>query len=558
MHGGRKSPLLRAIKEHAQARYVREDPDATFEDAVATVERGAISRRDVLRYGGLVGAGLAMAACTPSAKGAAGSRTTPHDARVAVIGAGLAGVTAAYRLSQAGVRVQLYEARERIGGRCWTATGFAQGQTAEHGGEFIDTRHVHLRQLAHELGLPLDDLWEGWRTGSKWPNFVDGEILDSSVVNEQSDRIAKAAVAEAKRIGVFDGGKPSTAAISYGTATPGAVALDRLTMDEWLDANVPGVLDSAVGRWFDEAMAAWYGLNMEDLSAVNWIDYFVIPVKGADERWRVRGGNDQVPNLAAERLPADSVHPQTPLESLRVRGDGVYELRFTGSSTPAVADVVILALPFSTLRQVDLAGAGLSAARLQAISDLTMGYDVKLLLQYDRRPTTFDITGGGVWSGGMEHTDPDFETWESSTDERGSAGLITVYAGGRTGASWTADRPHGPAPAALTKEIVGHIDDVVPGTAASFNGTAWVDLWTRDPWTQGAYAAFGPQQYTKLWGYTARAESNIHFAGEHTSTYSQGYLNGGVESGDRAAVEVMRTLGVTVPPALADLPYSPA
>jgi monoamine oxidase len=48
----------------------------------------------------------------------------------------------------------------------------------------------------------------------------------------------------------------------------------------------------------------------------------------------------------------------------------------------------------------------------------------------------------------------------------------------------------------------------------------------------------------------------VHFAGEHTSTYSQGYLNGGVESGQRAAIEVMRDLGITVPPAIADLPYS--
>jgi monoamine oxidase len=48
----------------------------------------------------------------------------------------------------------------------------------------------------------------------------------------------------------------------------------------------------------------------------------------------------------------------------------------------------------------------------------------------------------------------------------------------------------------------------------------------------------------------------VHFAGEHTSTHSQGYLNGGVESGQRAAIEIMGTLGLEVPPAIADLPYS--
>jgi monoamine oxidase len=220
---------------------------------------------------------------------------------------------------------------------------------------------------------------------------------------------------------------------------------------------------------------------------------------------------------------------------------------------PVIADLVVLALPFTTLRQVDLSASGLSPERMAAIDELAMGNDVKLLLQYDRRPSTFDD-----WSGGMEHTDPDFETWESSAGERGTAGLITVYAGGRTGASWTAERPHGPAPRALETAIVDGIDRVIPGTAARRIGAAWADLWTRDPWTQGAYAAFAPGQYTRFWGALARAEGNVHFAGEHTSTYSQGYLDGGVESGDRAAIEIMRALGVPVPAALARLPYSPA
>jgi monoamine oxidase len=184
-----------------------------------------------------------------------------------------------------------------------------------------------------------------------------------------------------------------------------------------------------------------------------------------------------------------------------------------------------------------------------------MGSDVKLLVQYDRRPATFEVDGR-TWSGGMDHTDPNFQTWESSAGEPGASGLITVYAGGRTGESWTADEPHATAPEAFAAEYVGHVDDVVPGTAERFNGRAWLDLWTRDRWTNGAYAAFLPGQYTRLWGYTGRAEGGIHFAGEHTSTYSQGYLNGGVESGQRAAIEVLGALGLEAPAAIADLPYS--
>ncbi len=519
------------------------------------------SRREVLRMGGALGAGMALAACTPgggSSPGAAppSPRRTPHDPRVVVVGAGLAGLTAAYRLSQAGVAVQVFESRDRVGGRCWTARGFADGQTAEHGGEFIDTRHVHLLGLVDELGLDLDDLDAAWVPGSIWPNWIQGEVVLGPDLREQLDPIVAAVEEEARRVGVIaKGSPPSTAAISYGTSTPQAAELDAQSMAEWLDSAVPGVVGSPLGGYLDESMSGWYGLEMDQLSACTWMDYFVLPAPGADERWHVKGGNDQVPALLAEALPAGSMHLETPLEALRAHVDGSYELRFGGVADPVVADVLVLALPFTTLRFADLDDAGFDAQRMAAILGLGMGMDVKLFLQYDRRPAEFTVDGR-PWSGGMEHTDPHFETWESSSGQPGSSCLITVYAGGRTGASWTADEPHATAPGAFAAEYVGHIDEVVAGTAASFNGTTWLDLWTRDPWTNGAYAAFLPGQYTRLWGYTGRAEGNVHFAGEHTSTYSQGYLNGGVESGQRAAIEVLRDLGIEVPPSIAALPYS--
>jgi monoamine oxidase len=467
-----------------------------------------------------------------------------------VVGAGLAGTTAAYRLSQAGVAVQLYEARDRIGGRCWTARGFADGQTAEHGGEFIDTRHVHIRQLARELGLRLDDLSTGYE-GKFSPRYVDGGYLHYETIRPHMDRIRSKVTADAKLIGVIGAnGEASTEAYSFGTATPAAVKMDQLSMADWLDANVPDVMGSAVGKWLDEVMAGWYGLNLSDLSALNWMDYFLIPYPGADENWRVHGGNDQIPTLTAGRLPANSLHLQTPLRAIRRQSTGPYQLTFDGVTSPVTADILILTLPFTTLRQVDLSGAGFGPQKMAAINDLAMGYDAKVLLQYDRRP---DLIRS--WSGFMESTEPDFDTWESSATESGTSGLITVYAGGRTGASWTSDEPHGPSPKKLTDAMVGRIDQAVPGTAEHFNGRAWADLWPRDPWTNGAYAAFAVGQMTRFWGGTAQPDGNAHFAGEATSTYSQGYLNGGVESGDRAAMEVLVKLGIPVPKSLSALPH---
>jgi len=548
-------------------RLTARDPDeVTIEDALDRVHRRTLTRRELLARGGALGAGLGLAGLSASAAAAAAApksgsrrrgRWSEHEPRVVVVGAGLAGVTAAYQLSQLGVRVELFEARDRVGGRCWTSRGWRHGQTAEHGGEFIDTRHVHLLQLVKELHLDVDDLWKGWVNGSVWLNHIAGSSVRYSDLKDKLAPLVKQITAEAKRAGVFRGGKPSDAAYSHGTATPEAKRLDQLTMLQWLDDRFPGLRDEPIGGYLDEIMAAWYGLDLDGLSACNWFDYFLIPYPGGDERWHVRGGNDLVTRRAAARLPEGVLHLEHPLQAVRRLTDGSYELRFGNRRWPVRADFVILTIPFTTLRSVDLDRAEFDAHTMGAINRLAMGHDGKVLLQYDRRFNHFS-TPFGPWSGGMEHTEPNFETWESSTDEPGASGLLTVYPGGRSGArTFAAPKViHGVCPEPLRSKTVGWIDDAVPGTEAAFNGRSWVDWWTGDPWTLGSYAAFGPGQLTKYWHGVGKSQGRVHFAGEHTSTYSQGFLNGGVESGDRAAIEVMQSIGVPVPRHLSSLPYS--
>jgi len=547
------------MREHAQSDLGARPADGapTLGDRPGRV----VSRRGLLRMGGAFGVSAALAACTtrssPAARGTRTGAPAAHGARVAVIGAGLAGTTAAYRLARSGVDVRLFEARDRIGGRCWTARGFAGGQTAEHGGEFIDTRHVHLRGLAAELGLQLEDLWAGWVDGSVSPNWSSGQYVGNATINAQMDRISAAVKKQARRIGVTaEGRKPSDVAYSYGTATAAAGQMDELNMREWIDQNVPGVPED-VKTFLDQTMSGWYGLDMAGLSALNWMDFFIIPYPGGDERWHVKHGNDQVPVLAAKALPAGAVQLGSPLQAVIKRADGTYELRFGGSvpSRPVVADHVILTLPWTTLRHVDLEGAGFSEYRMTAIRELGMGTDVKLLLQYDRRPAKFTVQGK-PWSGTVNYTNPNYSTWDSAPVQPGSAGLITVYAGGSGSQAFASSAYHAWAPQDLTATTLDQINQAVPGTKDQFNGMAWLDYWTADPWTRGSYAAYTPGQMTRYWGYAGIPEGNVHFAGEHTSTYSQGFLNGGVESGQRAAIEVLLALGLPVPRRIAALPYS--
>ncbi|HEY1344541.1 MAG TPA: FAD-dependent oxidoreductase, partial [Streptosporangiaceae bacterium] len=272
MPGGRLPPLARAMRERAQA-----DAPAwpgggspPGGDGPARAGRG-VSRRGLLRVGGAFGVSAALAACTtrssPAASGTAAGPPAAQGVRVAVVGAGLAGTTAAYRLARSGVQVRLFEARDRIGGRCWTARGFADGQTAEHGGEFIDTRHVHLRGLATELGLRLDDLWQGDVPDAISPSWINGGYFDYyDKFYAELDRITTAVKAAARQVGVIGrSGKASDVAYSYGTVTPGARQMDELNMREWLDQHVPGV-SGDVKTFLDQAMSGWYGLDMAGLS----------------------------------------------------------------------------------------------------------------------------------------------------------------------------------------------------------------------------------------------------------------------------------------------------
>src|SRR5207253_7242720 len=95
--------------------------------------------------------------------------------RIAVVGAGLAGLTCAYRLQQKGLYADVYEASGRMGGRCWTGRGaFADGQIYEHGGELIDNAHIAVKQLAQELGLGLDNLQQAETNGTEMLGYFFG------------------------------------------------------------------------------------------------------------------------------------------------------------------------------------------------------------------------------------------------------------------------------------------------------------------------------------------------------------------------------------------------
>lgn len=526
---GRRTPLMRAMRELANVHASLPIDRSVSADEALELHRHLVGRRQVLKGAGVLGAAAAFAGSPLSAL-ARPLRSGAHDARVVVVGAGLAGVACAYKLQQNGVRADLFESRDRVGGRCWTARTFGD-QVAEHGGEFIDTRHVQLRRLVAALGLHLDDLWPAYEEQGDVDGLLvlDGELRDRHEVREHFDVVIRRLVRDARKVGSYRWGQAGAAARTF----------DRMTMREWMDANVPGGSASLLGLSMDIGLTGFWGIDPEDTSAITLLDSYITSYPGgpADERYHIRGGNDQVPSMLADLLPADSLHLETPLEALRKRFDGSYELVFGDVASPVLADHVVLCLPFTTLRDVDLDDAGFDAKRLKAIRELGMGTNAKVLLQFEDRFPTFG------WNGLFDLDVPKSDSWDSALAQPGPGGLLTIYTGGKTGAGYPTDDPHAPAPAGVVGDALAFLDTYLPGMRDSFNGRSWLDSWVDDPWVKGSYAAFLPGQWTSFFGYMGLPQGNVHFAGEHTSTYSQGYLNGGVETGLRAAREVIHATG---------------
>jgi len=499
-----------------------------IEQAYAEVVEQRTTRRDLLKKTATAGAAVAGATTFGRFAKAAYGATPP---KIAIVGAGLAGLTCAYRLKQAGLTAQVYEASSRIGGRCWTIHDF-DPLVGEHGGELIDQGHTAMRQLVQELGFTLDNLLQAQPNGTEDFFYLDGAPYTEDQLLVDLN-------------GLYQKLHKDTSAASYPTLwnsfTQRGWELDHMSIIDWLDESVPnGGSKSKLGRVLDIAYNIEYGAECSQQSALNLI--YLLGYQGAgqfrvfgksNEKYHVRGGNDQVASALADEL-AGQITKDTPLTSIRRNGDGTFTLGF--GSTNVTADHVVLALPFSLLRSVNYSKAGFEPLKVTAIKELPMGTNSKLHVEFK------DRFWYGAGNNGNTYADTGYQnTWEVSRAQGGGKGkgLLIDYTGGNIGASFDTGTPSSRA-----QQFMAQIQPLFPGinVTSRWTGRATVDFWTGYPWTKGSYSYWKVGQYTKFSGMEKERQGNCHFAGEHTSQDSQGYLNGAVETGERAADEILGDL----------------
>lgn len=441
------------------------------------------------------------------------SRTRTNHPHVLIAGAGLAGLSAARELASRGARVTIWDARDRVGGRVWTIRdGFAQRQHAEGGADLIESEQRPVIELARQLRLPLVPVlkkgfgYYGADGSTRKPRIQTGTRRLWQMFAPFEDAVRQYRLIE----GRWDG--------------PIASALARQSVAEYLSRV--GAPAAAVARM--RGLRGFFLADPEDLSLLALAEFLATDGFGGDGgTFRLKGGNDLLATRMAAAL-ASPVRLRTILRRVQHADDGVtVTVEDQGGQHELSGDALIVALPATSVRDVTFE-PGLPDAQWQAMSTLAYGGATRVLLQFASR---FWVRAGRPRAFGSDQSTG--AIWDGNEQQAGPAGILSLLAGGRASHELVSLLN-----AEDTRGIVRRLGWLGRPTACL---ASHVVRWNDDPWVRGGYAAFDPQFDPSGRDWLARAAGRVHFAGEHTSIRFQGYMSGAIESGLRAAAEVLAT-----------------
>jgi len=418
-----------------------------------------------------------------AASGPAALRRGEHP-RVAVVGAGLAGLTAATVLRESGVDVVVLEARDRVGGRVWSdelGTPDSPPSVIERGAEFVLAGYDRFRAYAARFGLELVD--------TRMSYYVR-EIHEHPEVTPD---VLAAAGAEAAAL--------------LADAPPGTSVADLLS-----GLEVPAEVEASLRARIEISSAAEASdVHARVLEQVASVD----PLPS----WRTGGGNSRLPAALADGL-GRSVHVAAPVTAVDDHGDAV---TVRTQESEIAADAVVVTLPVGVLGSGTVQ-LGLPGWKADALATVVQGHAAKLHVAVDEQPPASAVLSVASR----------FWTWTAADATGRVAPVLNCFAGSAAALSaLEVDR----GPDRWVDLISGVRPDLAQGTAEPML-TCWAD----DPYALGAYSAPGPGWTPSTDRLLAAPVGRLFFAGEHTAGPMSGLMEGALRSGERAADEVLAAL----------------
>ncbi len=492
--------------------------------------RYPISRREFLKDTALTAAALSTFSPLDLLVSSANplERTGPAK-KVIVVGAGLAGLSAAYELSQAGHDVTILEAQMRPGGRVLTLREpFSDGLYAEAGAMFLGDSYYHLMRYAKLFSLPLHPLHPPnlallYHIRGKRLKVKRGETVEWPLdLTPEEEQLGLGGMRRKYFSLPADLGDPT----DPGWPPESVKKYDRITYAEFWRSH--GASPDAVALL--RAGRDFYGDGLDTVSALQFLRGQAAFQKSSqlspgNQSFVIKGGSDLIPKAFAARL-TEKIYYGVPVvkiehDSQRVRAVFLQ----AGSHQVMAADHLICAIPFSVLKHVEVSPP-FSPAKRSAIDQLLYTSVARVYLQ---SRTRFWIDEGVT---GFANVDlPIMRVLEHPMSEPGTRGILEAYMSGAQGRRATAMTE-----SERIRFTLEQMEKVHPGIRENFEGGI-SKCWDEDQWARGAFTWFKPGQMSSLVPHIARPEGRVHFAGEHTSAWTAS-MEGALESGVRAAREV--------------------
>jgi monoamine oxidase len=481
----------------------------------------ALTRRSALAM-------LAASACTPQA----GPELNGERGHVAIVGGGVSGLVAAWRLAISGASVEVFEASGRLGGRMYTLRDFTpEGQFCELGGEFVDSDDEALLRVCGELGVLVEPMAPAGAGPALYDiggfQWGDADLLDPA--GPTGPFLAVALRVAADQAALLDAG---------GKWTERARQLDDLPLSEYLKSLAPST-EPWVIQLLTLAWAAEFGVPVARQSSLNFVDLIGTDTTKPfamfgkrDGALRIAGGSSSLPDALERRLSGEplvrqvEIHKRHELAAIARQEDGLRLSFKTQDGVPLEKTFahVVMALPFTRLREIrGLGGLALPADKMMVINELGYGAAAKLVVGADAKPANSRII-----------SDRGFQmVWDASLGQSGDGAVLTNFFSG--------DAAKGEEAQALAKLEAG-LAALSPDLARTLTPKVRTSFfWASHPHTRGSYAACMTGQYTRYPEIAARTElaGRLSFAGEHTSLSRLGTMNGAVEAGERVARELL-------------------